>query len=60
MCLNLEVQSTGSEYEGCCVQVGRVFDVVEGVFERPDLGFKIADRSGEDVSLRNGTNIPVW
>lgn len=24
-----------------------------------DLGFKTSERSGEDVSRRNGTNIPV-
>jgi hypothetical protein len=42
-------------------QAGRDFDVVENVFDDgSDLGFNIAERSGEDVSLRNGTKIPVW
>jgi len=62
---NIEARRPHSQNAYQCVsvvlQVGRDFDVVAGVTEdESDLGFKIARRSGEDVSLRNGTNIPVW
>lgn len=42
------------------VLFGRVFDVVRDVSDGElDLDFKTSERSGEDVSLRNGTNMPV-
>lgn len=35
---------------------GSVFDTSDGDL---DLDFKISESSGEDVSLRNGTNMPA-
>ena len=36
--------------------IGNVFDTSA---DDLDLGFKISESSGEDVSLRNGTNTPA-